>query len=71
MLTNYGSNSCLMRSLQTINDTMYANGHVVNAKEMIVPHLSSPYTDFEFPEAEPPLMSLNILHPLIHLIKVY
>lgn len=65
MLTNYGNNSCLMRSLQTINDIMCENEQVLNAKQMEVPHLSSPCTDFTFPEAESRLMPLNILHPPI------
>lgn len=57
--------------LQTVSDIVCEYEHVLHAKQMVLPHLSTPYTDFRFPEAEPCLMPLNILHPLNHLIKIY
>ena len=36
--TNYGNSSCLMRSLQAVNDLMRGNRHVENAKQMGAAH---------------------------------
>ena len=70
LLTNYGNNSCLMRSVQTLNDLIHGNGHVERAKQVGAPH-PFPRGDFKFPEVEPGLVPLNVLLPSIHLIQTY